>query len=68
MLAAVIDDGDVTIGSTFALRTGVVGLAGLVAAAGTAIAGAVTAEAEPIEHVAGSIDDDASWRWSSDDV
>lgn len=67
VLSAVIDDGDVTIGSAFALRTGVVGLVGLVAAAGMAIAGAVTADVEPAQDVARSIDDDTSWRWSSDD-
>ena len=67
-VAVVLLDGDVIgVTSVFALRTGVVGMVGLAAAAVVAGVGAVTAGVESDTEIAVSADDDAAWRWHVDD-
>lgn len=62
---ATLDDGGVEIDSTLALRTGVVGVIGLVVGAGIAIVGADRAA---IDDPPTTDDlDDPDWRWSADD-
>jgi hypothetical protein len=67
-VAVVLIDGDgIGVTSVFALRTGVVGMIGLAAAAVVAGVGAMTAGVESDAEVVVSADDDAAWRWHVDD-
>jgi len=67
VLVAMLDGDDVGVSSVFALRTGVVGLVALGAAAAAAVFGAVTAVVESDSARGLAADDDASWRWDADD-
>ena len=66
VLVAMLDGDDVGVSSVFALRTGVVGLVALGAAAAAAVFGAVTAVVESDSARGLAADDDASWRWDAD--
>jgi hypothetical protein len=64
---AMLDDGDVALASTLALRTGIVGLIALPVGAAVAIIGAREAEIE-VEVPGDELDaDDADWRWTVDE-
>ena len=68
VVVVTIDDGDVEISSTFALRTGVIGVIALVLGAGVAVVGTRQTELDDVPTAAfGVADDDADWRWSVDD-
>jgi len=64
-----LDDEGVGLDSAFTLRTGVLGLIGLTCASAVAVIGMVGATTE-LAADQGSVEptDDASWRWSPDDV
>ena len=62
-----LDGDNLGVTSVFALRTGVVGLVGLTAAAAVAVFGAARAVVEPAAVIDTTADDDADWRWVLDD-
>ena len=57
----------VGVASVFALRTGVVGLVALGAAAVAAVFGMIMAVVESDSASVISVDDDSSWRWDVSD-
>jgi hypothetical protein len=67
VVVATVDDGDVGVASTFALRTGVVGLIALPVGAVVAIVGARVGEIDAQLPGDELVADDADWRWAVDD-
>jgi hypothetical protein len=66
VIVVLLEDGDVQIDSSLALRTGVVGLVVMIGAAAAAVVGVRGATVD-IDERPGPRDDE-SWRWSADDV